>query len=285
MLDEKSCFIIMPLTTPEPMREAYRDGQYHFRHVLQCLFEPGVQKAGYKPIPPIAKGSDLIHAEIINNLESADLVLCDMSALNPNVFFEYGIRTSLNKPVCVVKDELTKKVPFDTAILNYQQYKSTLEPWELNAEIDKLAAHVKASPERSKGENTLWRYFGLKAEAAPYQAETGTDAKLDYLTMQMDGLRQKIDAIEHTRIPETDATLAIKAMANQYFGYIQSRLPPGTNVRDVSPIGPYTIVVTHTGPIPSDLQEYIRADVSRQSNRDVVFRRLDTDSQEQNGEK
>ena len=49
-------------------------------------------------MPPTASGSDLIHAKIIKNLETADLVLCDMSALNPNVFFEFGMRTALNKP-------------------------------------------------------------------------------------------------------------------------------------------------------------------------------------------
>jgi len=51
----------------------------------------------------------LIHAEIIRNIENADLVLCDMSCLNPNVFFEFGIRTSLNKPVSVVKMRSLKK--------------------------------------------------------------------------------------------------------------------------------------------------------------------------------
>ena len=84
----------------------------------------------------------MIHAEIVRNIETADLVLCDMSCLNPNVFFEFGIRTSLNKPVSVVKDEVTKKVPFDTANLNYQEYKSTLNPWELGAEISKLEQNI-----------------------------------------------------------------------------------------------------------------------------------------------
>ncbi|MFC1984259.1 hypothetical protein ACFLVO_04550, partial [Chloroflexota bacterium] len=97
-------------------------------------FIPAVEKAGYTPVPPQAKGADLIHAEIIKNLESANIVLCDMSSLSANVFFELGIRTALNKPVCIVKDELTPKVPFDTAILNYYEYKCALDPWELPKE-------------------------------------------------------------------------------------------------------------------------------------------------------
>lgn len=196
----KKCFIIMPLTTPEDLREQYRDGASHFKHVLDCLFIPAVKNAGYNPVPPVAQGSDLIHAEIIQNLESSELVLCDMSSLNPNVFFEFGIRTSLNKPVCVVKDELTKKVPFDTGILNYLEYQSALESWDIDHEVTRLAEHIEASFTRSKGLNSLWRYFGLKEKAKPYQGETGTDAKLDLLSLQLDSVRQKLENLEEAKI-------------------------------------------------------------------------------------
>lgn len=57
-----------------------------------------------------------------------------MSLLNPNVFFELGIRTALNKPVCMVTDERTKKIPFDTNIISYHTYNSKLEPWNLENE-------------------------------------------------------------------------------------------------------------------------------------------------------
>lgn len=192
MAEEKHCFIIMPISTPEVVRDKYRDGAAHFRHVLECLLIPSVEKAHFTPIPPIAEGADLIHAEIVRQLESADLVLCDMSSLNPNVFFEFGIRCALNKPVCVVKDDVTDKVPFDTGILNHGEYKSSLEPWELGNEISKIAKHIETSFARSKGANPLWRYFGAKGEALPTKGEQGTDEKLDLLFMQMDALRQEV---------------------------------------------------------------------------------------------
>ncbi|MBW7992484.1 MAG: hypothetical protein FVQ84_21055 [Planctomycetes bacterium] len=198
MAEKKSCFIIMPITTPESFIDKYRDGAEHFMHVLECLFIPSAEKAGYKPIPPKAKGSDLIHAEIISNLETSDLVLCDMSCLNPNVFFEFGIRTSLNKPVCVVKDDLTEKVPFDTGILNHQEYTSSLDSWILDKEIVKLSEHLSASQDSSKGENNLWKYFGFKSKAQPYEGKAGTDDKLDYLAMQLESLHQKVEGKEMT---------------------------------------------------------------------------------------
>ena len=93
------CFIIMPITTPEHLVDQYKEDSDHFLHVLEHLFIPAVEKTGYTPVPPSATGSDLIQAEIISQLENADHVLCDISTLNPNVFFELGIRTAVEKPV------------------------------------------------------------------------------------------------------------------------------------------------------------------------------------------
>ena len=191
--EKKKCFIIMPITTPETFQPKYSDGIHHFTHVLECLFIPAIQEAGMELIPPIAKGSDLIPAEIIKNLETSDLVLCDMSTLNPNVFFEYGIRTALNKPVCAVKDEFTEKVPFDTSIINYKEYQSTLKSWEIKTEIEILSKHIKESFKRSKNENTLWKYFGMKTEGKPSDFDDSLDSKIEYQTLVLENLERTIN--------------------------------------------------------------------------------------------
>jgi len=180
---------------PEHMLKEYRDGEQHFQHVLDCLFIPAVKKAGYNPKPPKATGADIIHGEIIRSIETASLVLCDMSCLNPNVFFEFGIRTALNKSVCVVKDDKTEKIPFDAAVMNCQDYIGSIEAWNVEVEIDKLVAHIKESAERSKGENNFWKYFGLKSKAVPYESEDPVSAKLDYLRLQADSSNRRLTDI------------------------------------------------------------------------------------------
>jgi len=257
MPEEKTCFIIMPITTPESVINSYRDKADHFKHVLDCLFKPAFQKAGYKPIPPIAKGADLIHADIIKNLEASDIVLCDMSSLNPNVFFEFGIRTSLNKPVCVVKDELTKKVPFDTGIINHHEYQSSLEPWELEPEIRKLSDHIIASDKRSQNQNTLWKYFGLKSEAVPYQGEHGADAKIDYLTMQFDSLRNRLDSVFHSSdMVDNSLQISFEERGN-ISNTLLANCPDGASIREINFDQTKGLVaVVYTGYIPpEDLEE------------------------------
>src|SRR5947207_1642478 len=115
----RNCFIIMPISTPEPFVNLYGGDTTHFQHVLDYLFKPAINKVGLTPVPPIMEGSDIIHAEIIKKIEEAELVLCDISTLNANVFFELGIRTALDKPICIVKDNLTIVTPFDTSIINH----------------------------------------------------------------------------------------------------------------------------------------------------------------------
>lgn len=183
------CFIIMPITTPDAMREAYSGKADHFRHVLDYLLVPSVEDAGFEAIRPVATGADLIHAKIINQLETSELVLCDMSCLNANVFFELGIRTALNKPVCMVIDDVSASAPFDTTIINHHKYSGGLEVWRLKEERKTMVAHVKASAVETN--NTLWKYFGLSGVAqAP--ATPGEDDRLDYLSRQVEALAKTV---------------------------------------------------------------------------------------------
>ncbi|WIB77020.1 hypothetical protein DEJ28_15390 [Curtobacterium sp. MCPF17_002] len=187
---EQSCFIAMPISTSSAAADLYGDPD-HFVHVLEHLLVPAVESAGYRAIRPAAVGSDLIHAEIIRNIGSADLVLCDATSLNANVFFELGIRTALNKPVSIIRDSLTPVLPFDTGVLNTHTYDSSLAPWLLNDEIEKIANHVQVSADRAAGQNGLWKYFGLEVSAQEVPRDRGDPVldRLDLLLSEVRGAR------------------------------------------------------------------------------------------------
>lgn len=187
----ETCFVIMPISTPERYLSVYDDGEAHFSHVYDHLFSPAIRACGLEPIPPEAEGGELIHARIIENLNSADLVLCDMSTLNPNVFYEFGIRTALNKPVCLVKDNHAERVPFDTSIINYQTYSHDLRPWTIEESRDALIKHISKTKRSNK--NALWQYFGLSNQAHMTlpDPDSGEETKIDYLIRQIDLLGKK----------------------------------------------------------------------------------------------
>jgi len=188
--DNPSCFIIMPISTPNEWVEAYKGDNHHFEHVLMHLFIPAIKNLGFNPISPKSTGSDVIHADIIKNLSTSDLVLCDMSMVNPNVFYEFGIRTALDKPVALVIDDITKKIPFDTSIINFHRYNSCLDPWILDEEIISLTDHIREAFEKSEHRNSLWKYFGVTQTGVFSPEDVSLGEKIDYLIREISIMKE-----------------------------------------------------------------------------------------------
>jgi len=198
----KSCFIIMPISTPRDSVEVYNGDVEHFSHVLECLFIPAIEVCGLQAIPPIVAGSEIIHGEIIKNLSSADLVLCDISQLRANVFFEFGIRTALNKPVALVTDDTTtKNIPFDTGIINYHEYKSSLHGWLIKDEIERLSEHINKTLASEPERNSLWKYFGIAQSGFLSTEQPTPDDKLSLLLQEMEAMRNAL----HSFLDKSDS--------------------------------------------------------------------------------
>lgn len=217
-----TCFIAMPISTADPSQ--YNGDSDHFRHVLDHLFAPAITEAGFVPLPPKATGTEVIHAEIVAQLESADLVLCDVSGLNANVFFELGIRTARNKPICLVKDELTRHIPFDTTLLNHHTYRSSLAPWHLEQEISTLAEHVRVSMEKSGGGNGLWKHFGLSIVAPPAETTSDADTKLTLLAQQIQVLSQRLTTLPPDPLAAYGISETAHEQANRVVRHMQEVL-------------------------------------------------------------
>jgi hypothetical protein len=203
---KKTCFVAMPITTPDVYAEKLGDSN-HFAHVLTHLFTPAVEEAGLTVISPSMAGSELIHAEIIRNLEQADFVLCDISGLNPNVLFELGVRTSLDRPIILVKDDLTGRAPFDVNAINTLTYDSSMTPWSLVNEKPRLVKHIQEVANSGSSGNSMWRYFGLTKRGEPSQAGSNPiEAKLDLLIGQFSKL-QPISVVDVPTISADDPSL------------------------------------------------------------------------------
>jgi hypothetical protein len=255
------CFIIMPITTPNEFIASYGDDRDHFKHVLEHLFVPALEKIGYTPIPPAATGAEVIHAEIIKSLETADLVLCDMSTLNANVFFELGIRTAVDKPVCLVKDQLTNHVPFDTTLINYHTYDYSLALWTMKNEIQSLSEHLFKSLNKSDGRNSLWRYFGLTSRgSAPRQSST-SEEKLDAIIQMLQETRQspeRITAPPKAKTSTKDIVEWIVRQAHEIAGELKAELSvkEASDKKVVFDLGNYMLSEDRIGRIKELGREY-----------------------------
>jgi hypothetical protein len=113
------CGIVMPISSIDDCSEA------HWAEV-RTIIEDAVVKAGLQPnLVSNADDIGVIQKRIIQNLYDNPIVICDVSARNPNVMFELGIRLAFDKPTIIIKDNLTP-FSFDTAPIEHLIYRRDL---------------------------------------------------------------------------------------------------------------------------------------------------------------
>ena len=103
---KKICFVISPIGKPNSETRKRSDS------VLKNIIRP-VLKKEYEIIrsDKISRVGN-ITSQIIDYLTKADLVIADLSSLNPNVFYELAIRHTTGKPY-VQLIQIGEKLPFD----------------------------------------------------------------------------------------------------------------------------------------------------------------------------
>lgn len=186
---ELSCFVTRPISLPDEVASAHYSGDLrHWDHVEQHLILPALEATGYRHIPTPTRGAGLIHAHIIEAVNGADLVIADFSRLNPNVFFEAGVRTSVNKPLLVIAEKGTD-LPFDLAGINTWFYDPRLHAWDIPAMVNELVEHIKST--KTEG-NALWTQFGVRLQVEHLVSDNPTDpitAILDQISNDLRELR------------------------------------------------------------------------------------------------
>jgi hypothetical protein len=66
--------------------------------------------------------SGMIHREMIEHTYTADIAVVDITTLNPNVFYELGVRHALRKSITVLIRQKGTKLPFNIQGLNVIEY-------------------------------------------------------------------------------------------------------------------------------------------------------------------
>lgn len=106
--DKKSCFLITPIGKDDgPVRRATEG-------LLRMVLQPVLQKLDFEVevAHKIAAPGD-INEQVIERLVKSDLVVANLTNLNPNVMYELGIRHAASKPVVIVKERTGPDLPFD----------------------------------------------------------------------------------------------------------------------------------------------------------------------------
>lgn len=191
MSDKKRCFVIMPFSE----RGNYEEG--HFRNVYEDVIQPAVTRAGYECSRcDDNRSSNLIQLEILQELLTADVVVCDLSSHNPNVMFELGLRQAFDKPVVLIRDDKTDDI-FDIAGFRYVKYPKDLTYKDViiaQKDISESITQTVGNWENDNKVNSLVRLMSISKASMPKPADEPTQIgiKLDLLMSEISSLKRTV---------------------------------------------------------------------------------------------
>ncbi len=126
---DDTCFVMMPFAAPL--------GDYYSK-----IFEPAITKAGLKPMRADDDifGTGKIIDQIWSGINSAKVLIAELTSRNPNVYYELGLAHALRKPVVLVCSN-EQDVPFDLKHIRVIYYEMH-DPFWGQKLIDKVAENI-----------------------------------------------------------------------------------------------------------------------------------------------
>ena len=121
-MEEKLCFVVMGFGKKTDLASG---NTFDLDKTYQNIIKPIVSECGYKCVrADEVQDTGLIDRSMYALILWADLVIADISTLNPNAIYELGVRHAV-KPssTIIIKAESTSKIPFDidhTRVFSYK---------------------------------------------------------------------------------------------------------------------------------------------------------------------
>ncbi|MFO7734018.1 MAG: hypothetical protein R6X21_10270 [Candidatus Aminicenantes bacterium] len=110
------CFVIMPFGSKNEYDKGEKESKFIFKYII-CPALKAMEKSEKSPIEVIREvdksTAGNITKSILNNIARADICIVDITGLNPNVFFELGIRYSLKEKITILIKQAKTEIPFD----------------------------------------------------------------------------------------------------------------------------------------------------------------------------
>lgn len=234
----RDCFVISPF--------GLKKGELNFDDVpvqigvdfdviYEHLIAPAITAAGLKPIRgDKVGGGKSIYNEMFRALAEYPYALVDCTFLNPNVYYELGIRHALNPSVTIAIQALGASIPFDLKSVPFHPYRLTPAGGfeDLAGDVAKLTDRIATSRQRvevdSPVHNALdeiqvgWRRGGRiikKTETVEYDYAAKPDFKIGYKTGDLRNV-ENVDAwvnsendyLEMSRVIERSISATIRHM-------------------------------------------------------------------------
>jgi hypothetical protein len=91
----------------------------------------------------------------------------------------------------MVKDDITKRIPFDTSIINVHTYSFSMPQWKAEKEKEELEKHIQSTKDQNN-ENALWSVFGIKNSETVLEIDNSSKNEIELLKLQNENLKEKL---------------------------------------------------------------------------------------------
>jgi hypothetical protein len=218
---KKSCFIITPLGDEFSPTRQKAEG------VIEKVIEPTLSDEYELILPHKIALTGNITKQIIAAITSADLVIANLTELNPNVMYELGIRMAFGKATIIIAEKDTP-LPFDIAQERTIFYADAL--YGSDDFIEELQAKVRAIDTNVENQGPVYESIGQavrlkKIEQQEREKPDGDISSFRYLIEKLEHIEQKLLQLSQSQADFENWTLGNR-------GYNYSLLPIETTISD-----------------------------------------------------
>lgn len=188
-----TCGLIMPIAANEGGTAE------HWRQVREIITS-AISSLGFKvQMVSESEAVNVIHKNIVQNIFSNEIVICDVSSRNPNVMFELGMRLAFDKPVVIIKDRDTP-FSFDIGSIQHIEYPRTLNYIEILSFQKELLNKTKSTIRESndaQSKGSKYSPFLINYSITEVtEIKTKEVNKDEYLISAIDELKETIRRLE-----------------------------------------------------------------------------------------
>ncbi|KKZ87121.1 hypothetical protein B5K05_09780 [Rhizobium phaseoli] len=189
--EKKTCFVVSPIGDDGSSERVHAD--WLLEGIIKPVFtahyaDYQIVRADKMPAP------GLIDVQIIEHLLDAELVIADITTLNPNVFYEIDVRHVVNKPL-IHMVRANDPIPFDIKLFRHIPF-SVTTPQALEAAKSALKEALDATfAEDFKVDNPVTRTRGM----VKYEENATPGEKV--MQDQLASLNARVALLERTDNP------------------------------------------------------------------------------------
>lgn len=185
--NRKTCGLIMPISSIDGCSAE------HWAEVKSIIQEALKDTEFDVDLVSNANEVGVIQQRIVTNVYTSDIVVCDVSAKNPNVMFELGMRLAFDKPTIIIKDDKTN-YSFDTSPIEHLEYPRDLHYHNIQRFKEFLRAKVLATYKKSTNNDyvSFLKNFGAFTVAKVEAREVSSE---EFILQSMKELRGEISSL------------------------------------------------------------------------------------------